>query len=84
MSYLFIGLALAALGGLAAIRSRLATIGETKRLVSLYIVGYAMAEGVALFAGVIWYLGGSRDWFIAGLVLVVAAFQILPVKRPDY
>jgi hypothetical protein len=80
-SYLFIGLAAAALAGMIFIRSRLAAATDVKRLFMLYVVGYAMAESAALFAGATWYIGGAREWFIAGLVLMVAAFQILPIKR---
>ena len=81
MSYIFIGLAAATLAGMMFIRSRLAMTQEVKHLALMYIIGYALAEGAALFGAVTWYIGGSRDWFIAGLVLMVTAFQILPIRR---
>lgn len=79
--YIFIGLAATALAGMIFIRSRLGAETEVRRIFAHYIIGYALAESAALFAGATWYIGGSRDWFIAGLVLMVAAFQILPVRR---
>ena len=79
--YIFIGLAFAALAGLIAIRSRLSATADAKRIVPMYLVGYALAEAAALFSAVTWYIGGAREWFIAGLVLMVAAFQILPIRR---
>jgi hypothetical protein len=81
MSYCFIGITAAALAGMMFIRSRLGATQDVKRLFLMYIIGYALAEGAALFGAVTWFIGGSRDWFIAGLVLMVAAFQVLPVKR---
>jgi hypothetical protein len=79
--YVFIGAAVAALGGMFFLRSRLGATADVKQIVAMYIVGYAFAEGAALLSAVIWYVGGSRDWYIAGLVLMVVAFQILPVRR---
>jgi FtsH-binding integral membrane protein len=81
MSYIFICVAAAALAGMIFIRSRLSIPADAKHLFLMYIIGYALAEGAALFGAVTWYIGGSRDWYIAGLVLMVTAFQVLPVRR---
>ena len=81
MSYMFIGIAAAALAGMMFLRSRLGMAQDVKQLFLIYMIGYALAEGAALFGAVTWYIGGSRDWFFAGLVVMVVAFQVLPVKR---
>jgi hypothetical protein len=80
-AYIFIALASMAVGGMILIRTRISETDEIRRVMMMYIVGYALAESAALFGGVTWYIGGAREWFIAGLVVMVVAFQILPVKR---
>jgi hypothetical protein len=81
--YVFAGLAAAAIGGMIVMRTRLEKATSTAQLMTLYITGYAMAEGAALFGAVVWFLGGAREWYIAGLILLVSGFQILPVRRAD-
>jgi hypothetical protein len=80
--YIFTALAGTTLAALFFLRARLGTAGDTKQLMSMYIIGYAFTEGTALFGGVVWFLGGSSNWFIAGLVLMIVSFQVLPVRRP--
>jgi hypothetical protein len=86
-AYIFAALAAGALAGMIAIRSRLANqianSGTPKQAVSLYLIGYAMAEGAGLFGGVVWFLGGSPQLYIAGLLLLAAGFQVLPVRAED-
>ncbi|HKS04993.1 MAG TPA: hypothetical protein VJR92_01660 [Gemmatimonadaceae bacterium] len=79
--YIFIALAVSALGGMFFVRSRLEKGVEGTAAVQQYMTGYAMAEGTALFGGVTWYMGGNQNWYIAGVLLMVTAFQILPIKR---
>lgn len=81
--YIFIALAASALAGMIAIRSRLASAGSPGQAVTLYLVGYAFAEGAALFGGVAWFLGASIQLYVAGLLVVAAGFQILPVRADD-
>ena len=81
--YVFIGLAATALAGMLFLRSRIEGLTNPKAIVTHYMIGYALAEGAGLFGGVVWFMGGSRDWYIAGLVLMVVAFQVLPVRRED-
>ena len=80
-SYAFMALTAGALVGLFMLRVRVQRTTDGAKQIQLYIIGYAMAESAALFGGVIWYLGGPREWYIAGLVLMVVAFQVLPLKR---
>ena len=79
--YVFIALAVTALGGLFFVRGRLEKGVEGTAAVQQYLTGYAMAEGAALFGAMTWYLGGSLNWYVAGVLLVVVAFQILPIRR---
>ena len=81
--YVFAGLAATAVAGLAYLRLRLETATEPAQLLVFYIVGYALAEGAALFGGVVWFMGGSQAWYVAGLVLMVVSFEVLPVRRED-
>jgi hypothetical protein len=78
--YIFAAIACAAVAGLMFMRTRLETTTEQGQLLVLYVVGYALAEGAAVFGGVVWFLGGAQAWYIAGLILMVVAFQVLPVE----
>jgi hypothetical protein len=78
--YIFAGLAFAAVAGLVFLRSRLETTREPGQILVYYVIGYALSEGAAVFGGVVWFLGGAQAWYIAGLVLMVVAFQVLPVE----
>jgi hypothetical protein len=80
LGYVFMALTGAALVAMFFIRGQLAQANEARQL-TLHIVGYAIAEGAALFGAVVWFIGGAREWYVAGVVLMVVAFQILPVKR---
>lgn len=79
--FVFIGLAVMAIAGLFVLRSRLERTADVKQRVTLYLAGYAIAEGAALFGGATWFLGGDSSTYIAGLILMVVAFQVLPIKR---
>ena len=79
--YVFAGLVPCAVAGMFLMRKRIEAASEIPQMIPLYIAGYAMAEGVALFGAVTWFLGGDRTWYIAGLVVMVVAFQILPINR---
>jgi hypothetical protein len=83
LGYVFIAMAVGVIGALFALRMRVQSVTDARQQFALYIAGYAAAEGAALFGGVIWYLGGVREWYIAGLVLMVVAFQMLPIRRGD-
>jgi hypothetical protein len=80
-SYVFAGLALMAVAALFMLRKRLERAIEMKQQLTLYIAGYGIAEGAALFGGATWFVGGDGNLFVAGLILMVVAFQILPIKR---
>lgn len=79
--YIFAGLAILAVAMMFVLRKRLEAATEVKQQVSLYLIGYAIAEGAALFGGATWFIGGDSNTYMGGLILMVAAFQILPVKK---
>jgi hypothetical protein len=81
MGWVFVALAACALGAMLFLRSRLEKIADVRQIFATYVVGYAFAEGAALFGGVVWFLGGAREWYVAGLVLMAVSFQILPVRK---
>lgn len=80
LGYAFGAATVTVVGGLFALRARaLAAPPATRK--TLYIIGYALAEAVALLGGVIWFLAGERTFFLAGIVLMAASFRILPLRR---
>lgn len=79
----FIALAVVALAGMFVMRKRLERGGDPQAMLQTYMVGYAMAEGAALFAAVTWYMGGNPNWYVAGVLLMASAFQILPINRGE-
>ena len=79
--YVFAGLAITATAMLFILRTRLERATDAKQQVALYLIGYAIAEGAALFGGATWFIGGDVNAYMGGLILMVAAFQILPVKK---
>jgi hypothetical protein len=79
--YVFAGLALTAVAALFFLRTRLERATDVKQQVTVYLAGYAIAEGAALFGGATWFIGGDSNAYMGGLILMVVAFQILPIKK---
>jgi hypothetical protein len=82
LGYVFTAMAVGALAVLFVLRRRLEGGVTEQSALQTYIIGYAVAEGTALFGGATWFMGGHLNWYVAGLLLMVISFQILPIKRP--
>jgi hypothetical protein len=69
-----------AIVGLLALRTRLARLtGDARR--SLLVVAWAVGEGAALFGGVYYFLSGDAMSFLGGLLVMLAALLLFPVRR---
>ena len=54
---------------------------DPAKLFSLSIVGWGLAESVALFGGVYWFVLGSSQWYFPGLGFLALALVMLPGVR---
>jgi hypothetical protein len=70
--------ALVALGVIRGIRAR----AEVRQRMTFGLVGSAIAEGVALFGAVIMFMGGQPWVWLAGLLVFLLSWAVLPAD-PD-
>lgn len=80
MRYLFYGLFVTAFGAMYVMRQRVDRAETFARKGPLILVGYAMAEGVALFGIVCWLITGNIMLFLVGLLVFLVAFLVFPVE----
>ncbi|HUF25801.1 MAG TPA: hypothetical protein VMM18_02370 [Gemmatimonadaceae bacterium] len=45
------------------------------------IIGWAIGEAVALFGGVYYFLSGSGEWYLLGVMFLAATFIVFPIPR---
>ena len=69
-----------AFGLLAFLRTRLAGLSDSARRTYL-IIGWGVAEAVALFGGIIYFLSGDARWYVAGLFFMIGAFLVFPLRK---
>lgn len=79
LQYTFFGLALLVLGGMLIIQKQTKQAASFEKRASLLLVGYALAEGVTLFGGVILLLTGRVLLFLVGLLIFFLAFLLFPL-----
>jgi hypothetical protein len=72
-----------AIVGCLVIASRVRNERDPGRRLSLSIVGWALAESVAVFGAVLWYLSGSSQWYFPGLGFLALALVMLPGVARD-
>ncbi len=53
------------------------------KIQTLSIIAWALGEMTALFGGVIWYMTGQRDWYVAGLIFLVLSLLSFPGDRSN-
>lgn len=70
----------AALALLGFLRTRLAGLSESARR-SYLVIGWGVAEAVALFGGVVYFLTGDPRWYLAGLFFMIGSFLVFPLRR---
>ena len=69
-----------AVAALLAVRPRLERLtGGARR--STLVIAWAIGEGAALFGGVYFYLSGDALSFLGGLVVMMAALLLFPIRR---
>lgn len=65
---------------LAFLRARLARLSAQGRR-SYLVISWGVAETVALFGGVVYFLSGDARWYVAGLFFMLAVFLVFPLRR---
>lgn len=48
---------------------------------TLSIIAWALGEMVALYGGVVWFIGGRNDWYISGVIFLVLSLLAFPGGR---
>ena len=75
-----VGVWVLAIVTLLALRPRLSRLtGQARR--SFLLVMWALGEGAALIGGVHYYLSGDARSFLGGLVVMLGAFLLFPIRR---
>lgn len=72
---------LAAIGGIVALRFYLARITDPRRLGTFQIIGWSIAEAVALLGSVYYFNTDDPRFYIMGLFVMLASFIVLPLRR---
>ena len=68
------------IAALLALRPRLSRVtGAARR--SFLLIMWALGEGAALIGGVHFYLSGDARSFLGGLVVMLGAFLLFPIRR---
>lgn len=70
-----------AIAGMLVLRSVFSRAIEKGRQASLVLIGWALGEMVGLYGGVVYFLTGEYQLYIAGLVVMVVSFSLFPVPR---
>jgi len=70
----------AAIALLAFLRSRLAGLSDSTRR-SYLVISWGVAEAVALFGGVVYFLSGDARWYVAGLFFMIGSFLVFPLRK---
>ena len=72
---------LLAIGAVVFLRLRGTRIAGRPEDSSGSIIGWAIGEAVALFGGVHYFLSGRPEWYLNGVLFLVATFVIFPIRR---
>ncbi|MGI9076613.1 MAG: hypothetical protein ACR2G6_04660 [Gemmatimonadaceae bacterium] len=65
---------------LVFLRTRLGSVSDSARR-SYLVISWGVAEAVALFGGVVYFLFGDARWYIAGLFFMIGAFLVFPLRK---
>ena len=75
-----VGVWVLAIAALLALRPRLSRLAEGARR-SYLLVAWAIGEAAALIGGVHYFLSGDLRSFLGGLVVMLGAFLLFPIRR---
>jgi hypothetical protein len=71
-----------AIAGCLFLAARIRDERDPEKVLAQSIIGWALAESVAIFGAAYWYLVGSSQWYFPGLGFLALALLMLPgVKR---
>ena len=70
-----------AIAGGVFIAARVRRERDRAKVLSQSIVGWAIAESVAIFGAVYWFLSGMSQWYFAGLGFLAFALLAIPGVR---
>jgi hypothetical protein len=71
----------AAIAGCLFLWSRIRGETDQEKVLAQSIIGWALAESVAVFGAAYWYLVGNAQWYFPGLGLLALALLMLPGVR---
>ncbi len=71
----------AAIAGCLFLWSRIRGERDEVKVLSQSIIGWALAESVAIFGAAYWYLVGNAQWYFPGLGFLALALLMLPGVR---
>lgn len=70
-----------AIAGCVVIAARVRSERDRAKVLSQSIVGWAIAESVAIFGAVYWFLSGVSQWYFTGLGFLALALLAMPGVR---
>lgn len=82
IGYALLVYAIVALAIARVVRGRILSEGNPAHRASLLMNGWAVAEGAGLLGGVIFFVTGQGQWYLIGLVAMLCAFAMLPLREP--
>lgn len=82
-SYAGLGIWAVATAGLLLVRKRWQRETDPARRTPLMIVGWALGEVPAIWGGIYYLLTGDSQRYVTGLIFLVMAFLLLPVRGRD-
>ena len=71
----------AALAGCLFLWSRVRREANEEKVLAQSIIGWGLAESVAIFGAAYWYLVGDAQWYFPGLGFLALALLMLPGVR---
>lgn len=81
--YASLGVWAAVTAGLLLLRARVRREADPRRRTPLMVVGWALGEVPAVWGGVYYLLTGNPQRYVTGLLFLVMAFLLLPVRARD-
>lgn len=80
LDYALLAYAIAVIPIAMALRPRVMREVDPGRRATLLITGWAIGEAAGLVGAVIFFVTGQGQWYLLGLLAMVSAFALLPVR----
>ena len=78
--YASLGIWAVVAAGLMLLRARVRREADPRRRTPLMLVGWALGEMPAIWGGIYYLLTGDPQRYVTGLLILVVAFLLLPVR----